>query len=245
MEETLLSLRQAMEAFWAASSFEPVGPPLEEQAVKEFPDAGGWFWRTGCEGAPVHEPALVRWLDARWSIVESAYRSYQKLAPRIVESGRDAEPRGLEMWEWSCIGMHRLWEGWNDPEGLIRVDLRPALFDVGDGFEQERLEAYLLFFPRGAVEAVTEHFAARRTPRIVAWHRTVADVVARHGLTTERKPADVLHAAIDDGLCQRTGDHVSVSVGEGLSKSVAITTFRRIARRALSENPWLAFAAPI
>ncbi len=239
--EELFDHATAMDFLWAevAPLQVPKSPP--KRAERRFPPEGGWYWVCLDDGEEksISDPVTVTWLDGRFRVVERVYRALGLLAPRLRTAGDSVEPRGIEMWEWNCIGLHRLWRGWSAPGGLVRADLRPALFDViGEGdFESETLLDYEIYYPPDRVEAVAAALkAAPRRRWRALWHRTLADGAARAALGPKQRPADLLNALVADGLAQRKGARVSVCTSDGAQANVDASTFRRAARRALDRQ---------
>jgi hypothetical protein len=146
---------------------------------------------------------------------------------------------------WSALGHlgSAPVEGWQDHEGVLRADLRPALFDLGEGAETDRLEAYRLFFPRAGVLRLAEALRAAPRARWVSWHRTIADVIARHELGPASRPLDVLRAATEDGLATRVEERVTILDVAAAPTVVARSTFRGVARGMIRGAPWASFAA--
>lgn len=233
--------REAMERLWRASAGGSDPPALDrwERCHRRFPDRGGWLWVRRVEGGeeePVVDPMATAALDARWSVVERAFRSYGELSPRIRAAGESGEPRGVEMWEWSCIGLHQLWEGWRSADGVVRAELKPAQISLDDGgFEPAQRRRYEISYPLVRVEALAEQLeaaASRRGP--APWRLTVASAVARHGLGPDHGPAELLGRLVDEGLARRYGCYVRVLGADGLRRRLRRPTFDRAARRALA-----------
>jgi hypothetical protein len=225
------------------------GPPPDghAQCQKRFPDDGNWYWvRIADWGeARVENPAALSWLNARWTVIERLFQGYGRLRPRIRRFGGDEEPRGLEPWEWSCIGLHRLWDSWNDRDGRILADLRPAVFSFGtEDLPDERTVAYELFYAREGVEAVAVELRGEGTPTgeteeergedrsgLVA--AVLKELVAREGLTSSDTPLALLSALRSEGLARKVGGRILVAVGGGSEEAVDVATFQRWARDVL------------
>lgn len=225
----------ALDRIWEASRCRSEPPVAEGPWSRHFrDDAPGWESVTGDELDRAGDTEGLAWLEARWRIVELVYKSFDTLLPHIRRSGEIRPPRLVQGWEWCSTGLHCLWAAWGDPNSEVMVDLRPALFDFGDGFEQENLETFEVFYSIEGVEKIARTFerAAAIRLRRPRWHEVVALCALVRGLTTADKPAKLLEALESEELAERRGAKVSVHTGSE-QITVAMSTFRHIARRAL------------
>jgi hypothetical protein len=233
VSEEIQGHRDALDALWvAADGLTPTPPPGYERCQKRFPDDRSWHWArlTAVGEERVLSPEALAWLDRRWAIVVRVFQSFHMLLPRLRPAGADREPRGVEPGEWSCIGLHRLWDGWADEKGVVRADLRPALLSTHPD-EHVAVEHcdYELFYSRERVEALAE---ALRGERGDDWTVALEGFVARQGLTAGQTPQDVLSALRAAGLGRRAGATVHLTLG-GVERDVGVAEFQRAARHAL------------
>lgn len=234
MSEEIQSHRDALDALWAAADdgLTPAPPPGYERCQKRFPDDRGWHWArlTAVGEERVLSPEALAWLDRRWAIVVRVFQSFAELLPRLRPAGSDREPRGVEPGEWSCIGLHRLWDGWSDAGGVVRADLRPALLSTHpDEHVEAVLVDYELFYALERVEALAETL---RRERGDDWTVALEGFVARQGLTAGHTPLDVLSALRVAGLGRRAGPTVRLTLA-GVERDVGVAEFQRAARHAL------------
>lgn len=246
---------EALNYLWEAHGGQPSPPEGHEKCQKRFPDEENWHWVriTDWGEDRVESPAALSWLNARWTIVERIFQDFTALGPMIRRHGDQQVPRGLEAWEWSCIGLHRLWDGWNHAEGLIRADLRPALFsfDSNEPPKDEPLE-YELFYSVERIEALAAKLSGAdesevksdKSPTGAAqeqeqppdeWHGVLRGCIARKGLSSSEKPLKLLAALKNEGLARKEGGHVVITVERGAAVEVTIAEFQRVARQTLDE----------
>jgi hypothetical protein len=248
---------EALNYLWDRLGGSLAPPSGHEQCQKRFPDEDNWHWvRIADWGEDrVESPAALAWLNARWAIVERIFQEFTELRPMIRRRGDDNDPRGLEAWEWSCIGLHRLWDGWTHPDGLVRADLRPALFSFEtDETPQEELVEYELFYAVERIEALATELASAdkaddadeeplpETTEVSDQEPSLSlDVlrkcVLREGLTSSDKPLKLLATLKRDGLARKEGAHVVLTLDGGDSNSMSIVDFQRTARSVLDEVP--------
>lgn len=246
---------EALNYLWEALSGLPSPPSGYEQCEKRFPDEENWHWVriTDWGEDRVESPAALSWLNGRWTIVERIFQDFAELKPMIRRPGDQRVPRGLEAWEWSCIGLHRLWDGWNHSEGLIRADLRPALFsfDTDDAPKEELLEYELFYFVERIEVLATELGGAggskdegdaspesamqseERSPEL--WHNVLRGCIARKGLSSTEKPLKLLAALKSEELARKDKGRVVITVEGGDSIAVSVAEFQKAARKALDD----------
>jgi hypothetical protein len=231
--DEIQSHHDALDSLWAAADgLTPAPPPGYERCQKRFPDDRSWHWArlTAVGEERVLSPEALAWLDRRWAIVVRVFQSFAELEPRLRPAGADREPRGVEPGEWSCIGLHRLWDGWADAEGVVRADLRPALISTHpDEHVEAELAEYELFYSRARVVALAETL---RRERGDDWTVALEGFVARQGLTASQSPQDVLSALRAAGLGRRAGATVHLTLG-GVERDASVAEFQRAARHAL------------
>jgi hypothetical protein len=229
--EELYTHLEALDALWAAVDGS-VPPPGCDRCQKRFPEGERWVWvrLTPSAEERVADAGVVTFLARRWAVVERVFQAFSDLLPRLRPVGATSEPRGVQGWEWSCIGLHALWDAWGDPRGVIRADLRPALLST---HPDERVEAaptdYELFYSRSRVDDLA---AALRLERYDGWTAALGDFVVHQGLTAESTPQDVLSALRAAGLGRRAGGAVRLAFGEA-EREVSVAEFQLAARRAL------------
>ena len=225
----------ALDGIWEGSRCRSKPRKAEGPWSRHFrDDIPGWESAVGEDLDRTEEPEGVSWLEGRWKVVENVYRSFDTLLPHIRPSGEIRPPRPVQGWEWCSTGLHCLWSGWADANSEVLADLRPALFDFGDGFEQENLESYELFYSLEGVEKVARTFerSARIRVKRPRWHEVLALCVLLRELSSADKPAALLDALESEELAERQGSKVSVKIGAD-EVTVAMSTFRHVARRAL------------
>lgn len=253
--ENVVHHLEALNYLWETFSGPSSPPSGHERCQKRFPDEENWHWVriTDWGEDRVESPAALSWLNARWTIVERIFQDFTELRPMIRRPGDQQVPRGLEAWEWSCIGLHRLWDGWNHEEGYVRADLRPALFsfDSDEPPKEEPLE-YELFYSVERIEALAAELSGANESDVErtesppgatkieeqpaeTWHSVLRDCVARKGLSSSEKPLRLLATLKKEGLARKDGGNVVITVEGGDAMTVSIAEFQKVARRTLDE----------
>ena len=202
---------------------------------RHFKEGDEYYWvlptTHGFRRLPVEK--LVARLDARWSLVEIVFGSFVELQPHIRAKGSDSEPRPVQAWEWSCVGLHQLWTAWGKRSEHIQADLRPALLDDADTreFECVDLHEFELFFTLKRVEGLAKELREQRRKRD-RWQALLMACVEKHDLGPKATPFTLLGKLRDEGVAQKRGQEILFNLEDG-ERAVKIQTFQRIARLAL------------
>jgi len=244
-QSLLIPLAEAMDILWHALRTRKAADGWR-QCHKVFPEGEEWHWvrRQGAREERVTDPALIAGLDARWELAERVFHSYEDVVPHVRRQGDSRPPRPAEPWEWSCVGLHALWDGWRQDAPIVRAELAAARFgaeaDVvgADDEGEDRRSAYELSFLATRVRSFYDRLwnARQDDPAVrvaATWPATVFAFAKARGFRAGDALSDLVEALAWEGIAEREGDDFVLGDAEGAKVRVGAGELLAVARRAL------------